>query len=69
MIKMEVVSFKTRICKKQISLKEKALSLDRFAYPVTLNVNGHTEIRSLFGSFMTVVFFIILSTYALQKFQ
>ena len=48
-------------------LNEKFLDLDRYSYPVGLNVNGHTSIRSHPGSITTLVLFTILVCYGIIK--
>ena len=56
-------------CKKNGNyVQDNFLKFDRYSYPVSLNVNGKTSIRSYPGSITTLILLSILFCYAIIKF-
>ena len=45
------------------------MSLDRYSYPVSLNLNGKTSIPSYPGTFTTIILLTVLAVYAGIKMQ
>ena len=43
-------------------------SLDRYGTPIQLNINGETEIKSFPGSILTLLLYVVLAAYSVQKF-
>jgi flagellar biogenesis protein FliO len=49
--------------------KQKFLDLDRFPEPIKLNFNKQESISTSCGSLLTIVCYVIVSIYAVQRFQ
>ena len=55
--------------KRAQSIFKRIFQIDRFSSPVLLNVNGRSEISSIPGTVVTLILFIVLTSYALKKGQ
>lgn len=60
---------KNKVSAKAKNFLSSLLSIDRYASPVSLNVNGRSEISSLPGTLLTFFLFAVLITYAFKKGQ
>jgi acid phosphatase family membrane protein YuiD len=48
------------------SLIGNLIEIDKFGIPVLININGHTEIKSVPGSIISIIFYILLSLYGVK---
>lgn len=53
---------------KKIDLLSKIRSIDIFGKPVTLNIDGHNSVNSLWGSLVTVFILVIWFAYSISRF-
>ena len=50
-----------------LSSKQFMLSLDRFSIPVSLNFGGKTKFQSFWGTFLSMIIYMFLISYAFRK--
>ena len=56
-------------CRAGMALEKRFLGLDRYSYPVALNVSGKTTIPSYPGTITTIILLGVLAVYAGIKMQ
>jgi hypothetical protein len=50
-----------------LSSKQFLLSFDRFSIPVSLNFGGKTKFQSIWGTFLSMIIYLFLISYAFRK--
>jgi hypothetical protein len=62
-------SKRPRTCHKfTIGLTDKLQSIDRFSAPITMNVNGMTQVPSWPSTIATIILYLTLTAYGYEKF-